>query len=80
MEGRRIMLKSYDPGEALAIVNRLHKFLDDNDGLYTIYSVAKSTCVDESTLFQWLNMGRKPQARMLAKLQAIEKYLDKKEW
>lgn len=74
------MLKSYDPGEALAIVARLRKFLADNDGLYTIYSVAKSTCVDESTLYQWLNCGRKPQARMLAKLQAIERYLEKKEW
>ena len=73
------MMKQYDPGEALAIVNRLRKFLADNDGLYTIYSVAKSTCVDESTLFQWLNVGRKPQARMLTKLQAIEKYLNEKE-
>jgi len=73
------MMKQYDPGEAFAIVARLRKFLADNDGLYTIYSVAKSTCVDESTLFQWLNMGRKPQARMLAELQAIEKFLDKKE-
>ena len=73
------MMKQYDPGEALAIVNRLRKFLADNDGLYTIYSVAKSTCVDESTLYQWLNCGRKPQARMLAKLQAIEKYLNEKE-
>ena len=74
------MLKQYDPGEAFAIVARLRKFLDDNDGLYTIYSVAKSTCVDESTLYSWLNLGRKPQARMLAKLQAIERYLEKKEW
>ena len=74
------MLKAYDPGEARAIVARLHKFLDDNDGLYSVGDVAQSTAVCQQTLYQWLNAGKKPQRRMLAKLQAIEKYLDKKEW
>jgi len=72
-------MKTYDPGEAVAIVSRLHKFISDNDGLYTIKDVARSTGIKEDTLYQWMNVGRKPQARMLAYLQELEKYLNRKE-
>ena len=74
------MMRQYDPGEALAIVARLRKFLADNDGLYSIGDVSRSTAVCQQTLYQWLNAGKKPQSRMLVALQAIEKYLEKKEW
>jgi len=71
-------MKTYDPGEAIAIVSRLRTFLADNE-MYSIRDVARSTRISEDTLYQWLNVGRKPQARMLAYLQELEKYLNRKE-
>ena len=71
-------MREYNPDAAAVLLNRLRTFFAENEHWYPS-DVSQATGIPKETLYVW-TIGRNfPKPRSLANMQALEKFLDKRE-